>query len=420
MPRRKAPAVLPDGSAPLAGVRILDLTRVLAGPWSAQFLADLGADVIKVERPGGGDDSRTFGPPYLVGRDGEQTAENAFFLSANRGKRSITLNLANKDAQKIVRSLARNSDVVMENYKVGTLGKYGLDYASLSADHPGLIYCSITGFGQSGPYSHRPGYDAVFQGMGGLMSVTGPEDGAPGAGPVKVGPSIVDIVAGLFASNGITAALFQRTRNGGRGQHVDIALLDSVVAAMSHYAQIYLVSGVAPPRRGTAGNGGIPSQMFNCSDGAIMLTAGNDAQFARLCGVLERPDLVADPRFATNNARVANRREITTMLDTLFRANTVDHWLARLEAADVPSGPINDLRGVFDDPQVRQRGMRMSLPHPLSPDLRVVGCPVKLSGSSTGATRPPPLIGEHTEEILREELGLDAASIAALRENGAC
>ena len=409
--------MLPEqGTAPLAGVRILDLTRVLAGPWAAQLLADLGADVIKVERPGGGDDSRTFGPPYLTTADGAPTAENAFYLSANRGKRSITLNLAKPEAQEIARNLAKQSDVVMENYKVGTLKRYGLDYASLAALHPGLIYCSITGFGQSGPYSHRPGYDAVFQGMGGLMSVTGPEDGAPGAGPVKVGPSIVDIVAGLFASTGITAALYRRTQNGGVGQHVDIALLDSVVAAMSHYAQIYLVSGVAPPRRGTAGNGGIPSQMFTCNDGAIMLTAGNDAQFGRLCEVLQRPDLATHPRYSTNNARVANRKPLTALLDTLFNAKPVAVWLEALEAADVPAGPINDLGAVFADKHVQQRGMRVAMPHPLSPDLTLVGCPIKLSGGPTTATLPPPMLGEHTADVLAGELGLSESAIAHLRD----
>ena len=411
--------MLPDGTAPLAGIRILDLTRVLAGPWAAQLLADLGADVIKVERPGRGDDSRSYGPPYLEDAAGKQTAENAFFLSANRGKRSITLNLAKPEAQEVARTLARRSDVVMENYKVGDLKRYGLDYPSLAALHPGLIYCSITGFGQSGPYSHRPGYDAVFQGMGGLMSVTGPEDGEPGAGPVKVGPSVVDILAGLFAANGITAALYRRTQNGGRGQHVDVALLDSVVAAMSHYAQIYLVSGVAPPRRGTAGNGGIPSQMFTCSDGAIMLTAGNDMQFRRLCHVLKRPELADDPRYASNNGRVENRRALTALLGELFGADSVENWLVALEAAEVPAGPINNLQAVFADRQVQERGMLMALPHALSPGLKLVGCPIKLSGGPTGATRPPPMIGEHTMDILAGELGLDAGAIDRLRSAGA-
>jgi crotonobetainyl-CoA:carnitine CoA-transferase CaiB-like acyl-CoA transferase len=401
---------------PLAGIRVLDLSRVLAGPWAAQMLADLGAEVIKIERPGVGDDARTYGDPYLKDATGAATRDNAFFLSANRGKQSVEADLATPQGRDVVRALALRSDVLVENFRVGALAKFGLDYASLAPDCPRLIYCSVTGFGQTGPYRARPGYDAIFQGMGGLMSVTGPKDGEPGAGPVKVGPSIVDILCGLFASNAMLAALHERARSG-RGQHVDVALLDSVVAAMSHYAQIYLVSGEVPPRRGTEGNGGFPSQMLPCADGNIMLTAGNDRQFALLCAALGLPELAEDSRFSTNNQRVLNRAKLTPLLEARFRTQGVAHWLAVLDAAGVPAGPINDLAQVFDNEQVRARGMAVQLEHPAAGHISVVGNPIRYSRTPLqGGLSAPPMLGQHTQSVLREVLGYDTARIAAYED----
>ena len=303
---------------PLSGIKILDLTRVLAGPLSAQMLADLGAEVIKIERPGSGDDARAFGPPYLVDPEGRENNNNSFYLCANRNKKSVTVNIATPQGQQIIRELAKSCDVMMENYKVGDLKRYGLDYESIKAINPGIIYCSVTGFGQTGPYAPRAGYDAIFQAMGGLMSVTGHMDGEPGAGPMKVGPSIVDYMTGMNASIGILAALYHRKANGGAGQHVDVCLFDTVIASLSHYAQIYLVNGKTPPRRGTWGNGGMPAGVFRCTDGELMLVVGNDAQFARTCAVLGSAELATDPKFAKNNDRVVNGKEIMAIFAGLF------------------------------------------------------------------------------------------------------
>lgn len=410
-------AVKLERKGPLQGLKVLDLSRVLAAPWAAQLLADLGADVIKVERPGQGDEARTYGAPYLRDAEGRETLDNAFYLSANRGKRSITLDLATPEGQDIVRRLATRSDVLLENFRTGALKKYGLDYAALSAINPGLVYCSVTGFGQTGPLRHRPGYDAVFQGMGGLMSVTGPKDGAPGAGPVKVGPSIVDILCGLFSSTAILAALHDR-RETGMGQHVDVALLDSVVAAMSHYAQIYLISRENPVRRGTEGNGGCPSQMFRCGDGEIMITAGNDAHFARLCAVLGMPELARDARFISNNRRIDHRDLLTSILDDAFRQRSVADTLAALEAADVPSGPINTLAQVFEDAQVLARNMLVKVKHSAAGELPLVGNPIHYSRTALGDFRAPPTIGEHTREILTQVLSMGEAEIDGLRRKG--
>jgi crotonobetainyl-CoA:carnitine CoA-transferase CaiB-like acyl-CoA transferase len=405
-------------SLPLSNVRVLDLTRVLAGPFAAQMLGDLGAQVIKIERPIAGDDARTYGGPYLTDAEGKSSRDNSFYLSANRNKRSVTINMAKPRGQELIRELARKADVVMENFKVGDLARYGLDYASIKAINPRVVYCSITGFGQHGPYAKRPGYDAVFQAMGGLMSVTGHPDGQPGGGPMKVGPSIVDVLTGLNASIAIIGALYGRDANGGQGQHIDLALLDAVIASLSHYAQIYLVSGDMPPRRGTSGNGGVPSQTFHCADGDVMVTAGNDGQFARLCEVVGRPELARDPRFATNNARVAHRDIILPLLEDLFREKPLAHWLPALEAAGVPSGPINNLAQVFGDPQVIARGMSATVAHPLRDALRLIANPIHYSETPITGYRPPPMLGEHTEEVLSAELGLDKATLAALRAEG--
>ena len=403
---------------PLEKVKVLDLTRVLAGPLAAQYLADLGAEVIKVERPGSGDDARVFGEPYLRAADGRATRENAFYLSANRNKQSMTVNLADPRGADIIRALAQRADVVLENYKVGDLKRYGLDYESLRKTNPRVIYCSVTGYGQGGPYAARPGYDAVFQAQGGLMSVTGLPDGVPGGGPMKVGPSIVDVLTGLNVSSALLAALYHRDANGGEGQFIDVALLDCVVAALSHYAQIYLTSGEVPVRRGTQGNGGMPSARFACADGDLMLTAGNDAQYVRLCEAVGRPDLADDPLFKTNLARVKNRDLLTECFEAVFREDTVEAWLTKLEARQIPSGRVNDIAEVFADPQVRHREVAVAAPHPLAPDLKVIRNPARFHGTPIVEYRAPPMLGQHTDEILRDTLGLEADEILALRSAG--
>lgn len=403
---------------PLAKIRVLDLTRVLAGPLASQMLADFGAEVIKIERPGTGDDSRTYGPPYLDSPENRRQ-DNAFYLSANRGKKSVTIDIASAAGQRIIRDLAKTSDVFVENFKVGDLARYGLDYASIRQLNPGIVYCSVTGFGQTGPYSSRPGYDAVFQAMGGLMSVTGHPDDEPGGGPMKVGPSIVDVMTGMNAAIGVLTALYHRAANGGLGQHVDVALLDSVIASLSHYAQIYLVSGQAPPRRGTGGNGGVPSQTFRCSDGSVMLTAGNDAQFARLCHVLGVAELATDPRFADNNGRVENRKELIAILSARFLQKPASAWLPLLQQGGVPSGPINTLEQVFADPHVRERGMEVKVAHPLHKSLSLIANPIRFSDTPVRDYAAPPMLGQDTAAVLRDRLGLDDAAIGALREQGA-
>jgi crotonobetainyl-CoA:carnitine CoA-transferase CaiB-like acyl-CoA transferase len=403
---------------PLDKLRILDLTRVLAGPFASQMLADLGADVIKIEKPGSGDDARIFGEPYLRDSEGKPTRENAFYMSVNRNKRSVALNIASARGQALIRELAAKADVVMENYKVGDLKRYGLDYESLKAINPRIIYCSVTGYGQTGPLASKPGYDAVFQGECGLMSVTGVAEGKPGAGPMKVGPSIIDIFTGLNVANAVMAALYHRDANGGAGQHLDIALLDCGVSALSHYAQIYLTSGEVPMRRGTQGNGGMPSSRFPCSDGAIMLTAGNDKQYVTLCEAVGRPELATDPSFSTNILRVRNRDALTEVFDAIFQERKVADWLEILGKAGIPSGPINDLEQVFAYPQAVHRGLRVSAPHPLKPDLDLIRSPLNFSETPITDYRAPPMLGEHTAEVLREELGLDEAELEDLRREG--
>lgn len=403
---------------PLEKIRVLDLTRVLAGPFGSQILADMGADVIKIERPGAGDDARIFGEPYLRDAQGRATRENAFYLSVNRNKRSVALNIAAPKGQALVRELVKSCDVVMENYKVGDLERYGLDYASLKAINPRIIYCSVTGYGQTGPLAAKPGYDAVFQGECGLMSVTGIPDGKPGGGPMKVGPSIIDLFTGLNVANAVLAALYHRDADGGSGQHIDIALFDCGVSALSHYAQIYLTSGEVPARRGTQGNGGMPTSMFACSDGAIMITSGNDKQYVALCDAVGYPELATHPRFHTNVLRVQHRDEITEVFNAIFASDTVAHWLAKLGAAGVPSGPINDLAEVFAYPQAIHRGLRAPAPHPLKPDLDVVRSPLNFSETPITEYRAPPMLGEHTHAVLSEMLNLDEAAIAELATEG--
>jgi crotonobetainyl-CoA:carnitine CoA-transferase CaiB-like acyl-CoA transferase len=402
---------------PLSGIRILDLTRVLAGPLSAQMLGDLGADVIKIERPGTGDDARAFGPPYLVDPEGKENNNNSFYLCANRNKKSVTVNIAKPEGQAIIRELAKSVDVFMENYKVGDLKRYGLDYESIRAINPGIIYCSVTGFGQTGPYAPRAGYDAIFQAMGGLMSVTGHMDDEPGAGPMKVGPSIVDYMTGMNTSIAILAALYHKKANGGEGQHLDVCLFDTVIASLSHWAQIYLVNGTSPPRRGTWGNGGMPAGMFRCTDGELMLVVGNDGQFARTCAVLGAPGLATDPKFLRNNDRVVHGKEIMAIFAGLFLKNTVAHWLDELEKAGVPCGPVNDFAQVFADPHVRSRGMEIKVDHDFEHALSLIRNPLTFSGTPLTDYKAPPKLGEHTREIL-SKLGYDAAKLETLKQQG--
>ncbi len=401
---------------PLTGLRVLDMSRILAGPWTGQMLADLGAEVIKIERPGVGDEGRTFGPVFLKDRDGRDTRESCMYLSANRNKKSITVDLAKPEGQRVVRELAAQSDVVLENYRVGTLAKYGLDYASLSALNPKLVYCSITGFGQTGPYRDRPGYDAIFQAIGGLMSVTGEADDKPGGGPMKVGPSIIDVVTALFASVAVVSALYNRDANGGRGQHIDMALLDSGIAVLTHAAMHYLVSGEAPRRRGTEGNGGMPTGMYRCADGQIMISVGNNEQFARLCAALHLPPLEQDPRFDSNAGRVANRFDLVAILEAAFAQWPIADIVAALDIAGVPAGPVNTLPQVFADPQVQARGMQIEVEHPLSGLLKLVANPIRFSETKLDTYVAPPLLGQHTEEVLAGLLGMSAADIGRLRD----
>ena len=400
----------------LAGLRVLDLSRVLAGPWCTQTLADLGADVIKVERPGSGDDTRGWGPPFLKGRDGAETAEAAYYLGANRNKRSITIDLAHADGQALVRRLATGCDVVVENFKVGDMARYGLDAKALCAHNPRLVYCSITGFGQTGPYRERAGYDYAIQGIGGLMSVTGERDDRPGGGPQKVGVAVADLFTGMYAAVSILAALRHRDATG-QGQVVDMALLDTQVAMLANLGANYLVTGQAPQRAGNAHQNIVPYQVFEVADGFLILAVGNDTQFVRFCEVAGCPELAADPRFARNAARVRHREILVPMLAERLRQRGKGDWLDALEAAKVPCGPINDLAEVFADPQVRERRMTMPVPHPLSDVLTLVASPIKLSKTPPRLRHAPPLLGQHTDEVLAE-FGVDATERDRLRQAG--
>jgi crotonobetainyl-CoA:carnitine CoA-transferase CaiB-like acyl-CoA transferase len=398
----------------LNGVRVLDLSRVFSGPWAAQMLADFGADVVKVERPGRGDDVRQQG---LRVRDaaGQETRETSSFISMNRGKRSVTVDIAQAAGQELVRELARDSDIVIENFKAGDLARYGLDYASLRAVNPRLVYCSISGFGQSGPYSHLPGYDPLFQSMSGLMSITGHADGEPGGGPLRVGYSVGDITAGFYAVSAILAALRHRDMVSGEGQHIDLALLDAQVAAISHVGMMYLVSGRQPPRLGNVSPITCPWQSFDCADGQIVIAVGNDAQFAALCRELGHPEWASDERFATNPVRAKNRLVLIPLLAAELLKRGVREWYDIFEAAGVPAGPINDFAQVFADPQIVHRQMRFDLPHAAAGSVPQVANPVKFSDTPVQYHRAPPLLGEHTDEVLGERLGLDAERIARLR-----
>jgi crotonobetainyl-CoA:carnitine CoA-transferase CaiB-like acyl-CoA transferase len=406
----------PEPRSALAGVRVLDLSRVLAGPWCTQTLADLGADVIKVERPGSGDDTRGWGPPFLPDRDGHDTQEAAYYLGANRNKRSITVDLAHPEGQALIRRMAADCDVFVENFKVGDMARYGLDAATLRGVNPRLVYCSITGFGQTGPYRDRAGYDYAVQGLGGLMSVTGERDDLPGGGPQKVGVAVADLFTGMYATVAILAALRHRDATG-EGQAVDMALLDAQVAMLANLGANYLVTRKAPRRAGNAHQNIVPYQVFEVQDGHLILAMGNDGQFERFCAVAGCPELAADPRFAKNADRVRHRSTLIPMLEPLLRARARADWLAALEAAKVPCGPINDLDDVFADPQVRERGMVEAVEHPLAGEIDLVASPMKLSATPASIRRAPPLLGQHTDEVL-QEFGIDAAERARLRAAG--
>ena len=401
----------------LSHVRVLDLSRILAGPWAGQMLADLGADVIKVERPGAGDDTRGWGPPWLKDEQGADTSVAAYYLCANRNKRSITIDITQAEGQALVHRLAAESDVVLENFKVGGLAQYGLDYDSLKAVNPRLVYCSITGFGQDGPYAPRAGYDFLIQGLGGLMSITGRPDGEEGGGPMKVGVALTDILTGLYATNAVLAALAWRDKSG-EGQYIDMALLDVQVACLANQAGNYLATGQSPQRLGNAHPNIVPYQDFPTADGYMILAIGNDGQFARFCAAAGAPQLATDERFATNRARVVNRTTLIPLLKKLTVERSTAEWIATLEALAVPCGPINTLADVFADPQVQARGLKVTMPHPVAGQVPLVASPMKLSATPVDYRLPPPMLGEHTDEILAATLGLDAAAIARLRADG--
>jgi crotonobetainyl-CoA:carnitine CoA-transferase CaiB-like acyl-CoA transferase len=391
-----------NATTALHGLKVLDLSRVLAGPWASQQLGDLGADVVKVERPGAGDDTRTWGPPWVAAKDTDDR-QAAYFQCANRNKRSVAIDLATPEGQAQVRALAAKADVVLENFKVGGLKGYGLDYESLKAINPKLVYCSITGFGQTGPYAPRAGYDFLIQGMGGLMSLTGRADGEEGAGPQKVGVALVDIMTGLYATIAVLAALSHRDRTG-VGQHIDLALLDVQVATLANQAANFLASGVAPKRLGNAHPNIVPYQDFPTADGDMILAIGNDGQFGRFCAIAGHPEWAADERFATNPARVANRAVLIPLLRQATVTKTTVEWIAALEAQAVPCGPINRLDQVFADPQVQARGLRVDLPHPAFGPVPLVASPIRLSETPVQYRFAPPMLGEHTDQVLADWL----------------
>ncbi|MFI2809801.1 MULTISPECIES: CaiB/BaiF CoA-transferase family protein [Microbulbifer] len=400
---------------PLSHLKVLDLSRILAGPWAGQVFADFGAEVIKVERPERGDDTRHWGPPYLKDGQGADTSEAAYYLSANRGKKSLTLDITTEQGQQIVRDLAARCDVLLENYKVGGLEKYGLDYASIREINPGIIYCSITGFGQTGPYANRAGYDAMIQGMGGLMSLTGVPEGQPGAGPQKVGVAVADLMTGMYAVSAVLAAVIHRQQTG-EGQYIDLALLDTQVAWLANQAQNFLTSGRSPERQGTAHPNIVPYQAVPSRDGYFMLAVGNDDQFKRFCQIAGLPEVAEQPAYATNAARVLAREKLVPLIEQATRERDSDWWLEKLSEAHVPCGPINNLQQVFGDPQVQAREMVVEQEHPTAGTVRTVRNPVLFSASPLQYDQAPPVLGQHTEEILRDLLGKGAGEIEELRK----
>ena len=404
-------------AGPLSHIRVLDLSRVLAAPWAGQNLADLGAEVIKVERPKSGDDSRAFGPPWVKDRSGKDTKDSAYFTSANRGKKSITLNLSSPAGQDLARRLAAKCDVLLENYKFGDLARYGLAYDDLKTVNPRLIYCSVTGFGQTGPYKERPGYDFMIQGMGGMMSVTGEPDEAPGGGPQRAGVPIADIITGMYASIAICAALASRAETG-KGQHLDLALLDSQIALLAYQNTNYFATGKPPQRIGNLHPNIVPYQPFKSKDGEVIIACGDDNLFRKFCEVAGHPELASDARFATNGKRVENRKELTALIQKIFVKKRTAEWLPLLEAAGVPNGPINDVAQVFEEPQVKARGVKIELEHAAAGRIPLVASPMRFSGTPLEYHRAPPLLGEHTEEVLKDLLQLKSEDISRLRGDG--
>ena len=409
------PAALQPGA--LQHVKVLDLSRVLAGPWAAQTLGDLGAEVIKVERPGSGDDTRAWGPPYVTDPAGQPTGESAYYMCTNRNKQSVTIDFTRPEGQELVRRLAQQCDVLVENFKTGGLAQYGLDYAALSALNPRLVYCSVTGFGQSGPYAHRAGYDFLIQGMGGLMSVTGRPDGEDGGGPMKVGVALTDILTGLYASTAILAAL-QAREHTGRGQHIDLALLDVGVACLANQGMNYLYGGKVPQRMGNAHPNTVPYQDFPTADGHMILAVGNDGQFARLCHAAGQPGWAQDARFATNAARVAHRDELVALIRGVTVGKSTRDWIALLEQHGVPCGPINTVRDVFDDPQVKARGMQIAMQHPQAGSVPLVASPMRLSDTPVSYRHTPPQLGQDTDAVLARHLCLAPEALQTYRDNG--
>lgn len=397
---------------PLAGIRILDLSRILAGPWCSQHLADLGAEVIKVEHPERGDDTRSWGPPYL-----NEAHEAAYYLSTNRGKRSIAIDIAHPEGQALIRELVPSCDVVLENFKVGGLKRYGLDYESLKQIKPDLIYCSITGFGQNGPYANRAGYDFLLQGMGGLMDITGRPDGEPGGGPMKVGVAVVDLFTGMYAATSILSALLGRNRTG-KGTWIDVALMDVQVGVLANQGLNYLTSGKSPSRLGNSHPNIVPYQAFATEDGHIILAVGNDAQFQRFCEVAGVPLLASDDRFATNRSRVQNRELLIPQVERLLRAKPSNFWLEVLEKESVPCGPINSIEQVFADPQVQHRGMKLRMAHPEAGEMSLVSNPIRFNDKHLNADAPPPKLGEHTQDVLSQVFPDREDYIESLRSKG--
>lgn len=398
----------------LSHIKVLDLSRVLAAPWATQILGDLGAEVIKIEKPGEGDETRGFGPPFLTGADGRR-GDATYFLTANRNKKSVTIDFARPEGAALVRRLARRAHVVVENFKTGSLARYGLDYESLAAENPGLVYCSLTGFGHDGPYKDKAGYDYLIQGMGGLMSVTGQPDGAPGAEPMKVGVAVSDLVTGLYAAIAIQAALIHQARTG-EGQSIDMALFDCQAAALANQASGYLAAGFVPGRLGNAHPSIVPYQVFGTADGHLILAVANDRQFRGFCRAADCPGLADDPRFATNAERVGHRDLLIDALKPILARHTTHDWIARLEAANVPCGPINRIDEVFADPQAVARGLTVSLTHASAGPLAFVASPLRLSRTPPEYRNAPPLLGQHTDEILGGLLHMPPEDIAALRE----
>ncbi len=396
----------------LEHLRVLDMSRVLAGPFLAQSLADFGADVIKVERPHHGDESRTF-PPYLKDSAGAETDDSAYFMSINRGKRSVTIDISKPRGQELVKALAAKSDVLIENYKVGDLERYGLHYQAIRDINPRIVYCSITGFGQTGPYKNRPGYDYIFQAMSGLMSITGGPDELPGGGPAKVGLAICDVITGMYSSFAVMTALAYRDRTG-EGQHIDMSLLDTTIATISHINMNYLIGGIVPPRMGTGHPSIVPYQMFKAQDGPMVVAVGNNGQFAKLCAIVGLAELAQDSRFLTNPLRVKHRDELVPQLAQAFAQKPVSAWIESLTKQGVPCGPLNNIPQVFDDPHVKARGMHVRIPHPRAGSVSMLANPARLSVTPPAYERPAPRLGEHTREVLGSVLGLSAADIDQL------